>query len=309
MLRCSVLAALLTLSLGPSAVAAPEVVVSIKPLHSLAARIMEGVSEPSLLVGSNASLHSYSLRPSQAEALQEADLVIWGGPVLEAFLHEPLDALAVDAKVIETLALPGLVLLPARVGGAWEGQEHEEAEAHEESEAQEHAIDGHFFLDPANAAVVADAIAVALAELDPVNAARYDTNATALRQELAALDAELAAGLAPIQARPFVVFHDAYQYLERRYSLAAVGSITVSPEQQPGARRLAELRDKLSALHVVCLFVEPGAEPALVEILRADAGIRSAVLDPEGLALTPGPALYGELLRGLAESLRACLAP
>jgi zinc transport system substrate-binding protein len=311
--------------------AAPEVVVSIKPLHSLVARVMQGVGEPVLLVGGGASLHSYSLKPSQAAALESADLVVWIGPGFERFLAQPLEALAADAVRVEALELPGMVLRAPREGGAWElhdldhGQEHAEGEEpdlqeehaeHAEHESEEHeahaheegGVDGHLFLDPGNAAVLAEAVALALAALDPAQGAAYAANAAALRRELAALDAEIAATLAPVRARRFVVFHDAYQYFEAHYGLAAIGSIVVSPEQPPGVRRLAEIRDKIAALGATCVFAEPGFEPALVETVIAGTGARSGVLDPEGAALEPGPDMYGALLRGLAADLVACLA-
>jgi len=328
MMRRSLLAACLTVVVAAGARAeVPDVVVSIKPLHSLVARVMQGVGEPSLLVSGGASLHSFSLKPSQAAALQEAELVVWVGPTLESFLHEPLESLAGGAEVIEATDLPGIALLPARSGGAWEAHVHEHAESQEEGEEHDHdhaegedhdhghedehehegGVDGHLFLDIGNAEVIAAAVAQALSRLDPEHASVYAANAAALAQDLQALDGEVAATLAPVQGRPFVVFHDAYQYFERRYELAAIGSITVSPEQSPGARRLSEIREKIVALKATCVFAEPGFQPALMETVLAGTGAKSGVLDPEGIALDPGPALYGELLRGLATSLRDCL--
>jgi zinc transport system substrate-binding protein len=312
----------------------PDVVVSIKPLHSLVARIMDGVGTPDLLVSGGASLHSFSLKPSQAAALQEAELVVWVGPGLESFLHEPLETLSGKARVVEAMELPGILLLPTREGGTWEPHVHdhhggdenhegEETHDHEDEEEHEHegevghdhehdhegGVDGHLFLDVGNARTVAAAVATALAELDPAHATAYAANAAALDKELQALDVEVAATLAPVAGRPFVVFHDAYQYFERRYNLAALGSITVSPEQSPGAKRLAEIRDRIVELQATCVFAEPGFQPALVETVLSGTGARSGVLDPEGIALDPGPALYGELLRALGQNLRDCLDP
>ena len=308
-LRHSLAAACLTVPLSlPVAAAVPDVVVSIKPLHSLAARIMEGVGEPTLLVAGGASLHSFSLKPSQAAALEEAELVLWVGPGLESFLHEPLESLSGEARVLEAMELPGIELLPARLGGSWEGH----ADDHEAEEGEEHAhdegMDGHLFLDIGNAVTIAEALATALSELDAEHAETYAANATALRAELESLDRELAAMLAPVGERPFVVFHDAYQYFEVRYGLTALGSITVSPEQPPGARRLAEIREKIESLQAVCVFAEPGFEPALVETVIEGTAARSGALDPEGIALAPGPGHYAELLHGLAQSLTDCLS-
>lgn len=306
MLRRGPLAAAAILASAFAAEAAvPEVVVSIKPLHSLVARIMDGVGQPILLVAGGASLHSFSLKPSQAAALEDAALVLWVGPSLETFLAEPLQALAGDATVLEAAALPGMVLLPPREGGAWEAHDDAESEQHDEHGG---GTDGHLFLDPANAMTVAAATAEALAALDPEHAAAYAANGAALRAELEALDKALAEELAPLADRRFVVFHDAYQYFERRYGLHALGSITVSPDRQPGARRLREIQEKVAALGATCIFAEPGFAPALLETIAESTQLRTGVLDPEGLALAPGPALYGELLRGLADSLKDCLS-
>ena len=310
MLRRSLFAVALSAALAFDAAAAvPDVVVSIKPLHSLAARIMDGVGEPTLLVSGGASLHSFSLKPSQAASLQEAELVVWVGPNLETFLHDPLVSLAGKAEVIEAMELPGMTLLPARTGGTWEPHHHEDAEeaGEEDHDHDEGGIDGHLFLDIGNAIVITDAVAASLSRLDPEHAAAYAENAQALRKDLAALDSEVAAALAPEREKPFVVFHDAYQYFEARYGLAAVGSITVSPDQSPGARRLSEVREKIEALHALCVFAEPGFEPRLLETVISGTGALSAVLDPEGIDLAPGPDLYDALLRGLAQGLKDCL--
>lgn len=320
----------------------PQVVVSIKPLHSLAAAVMEGVGEPTLLIEGAASPHDYSLRPSDARALQEADLVLWAGPSVEGFLEDALEGLVDEAKVIEAQDLEGMLLLPPREGGIWEAHEHHRGEAHGHEEGDDHGdddeadhdhdhedhdhahehghehghdhghdhgdeVDGHIWLDPANGRVVLAALATTLSALDPENADRYRANAAEAEAGLAALDAELLAALAPVAERPYIVFHDAYQYFERHYGLAAAGSITVSPDQQPGARRLQDIRERLERSEAVCVFAEPQFEPALVATLIEGTGVRSGTLDPLGATLEAGPDAYAELLRGLASDLVACL--
>lgn len=306
MLKACLLAAALIAGLAFDAGAAgPKVVASVKPLHSLASRLMLGVGEPELLVDGAASLHSFSLKPSQARALEEAELVIWVGPALETFLHDPLEALAVDAHVVEAITLPGMLLLAPREGGAWEApEEHEDDHDHK----HEGAIDGHLFLDPANAMTLAAAIAEALIELDPDHAATYAANAAALQAELETLDREIVAMLAPIGGRPFVVFHDAYQYFEARYGLNAVGSITVDPQRTPGAARLRDIRAELEKADATCVFAEPQFRPALVETVVEGTGAGTGVLDPLGADLAAGPGQYDELLRGLSRSLVECLS-
>jgi len=292
---------------------APAVVVSIKPIHALVAGAMEGVGTPELLIEGAGSPHSYALRPSQAQALDQADVVFWVGEGLEAFLARPLAALSDDATVVALAGAQGLRLLPTREGGTWEAhadeEEHGEHEhEHEEEHDHDHgAVDMHLWLDPTNAAVMVDAIAAALATADPERAATYEANAAKVRADLTRLDADLSAALAPVRDRPFVVFHDAYQYFEDRYGLNAVASITVDPQRAPGAGRLQGIRAELEEHDAACVFAEPQFRPALVDTVVEGTGAGTGVLDPLGADLEAGPGQYAELLRALSRSLVECL--
>ncbi len=305
---CSRIAAAALLALCalavPAAAAAPRVVASIKPIHSLVAGVMAGVAEPDLIVTGGASPHTYTLKPSDARHLERADLVFWIGPIFESFLVKPLAALGGRATVVEFDRAPGITLLPARAGGAWEEDKDEPAAGHAASALEE---DGHLWLDPDNAKAIVRIAVARLSALDRPNAARYAQNGAALERRLDALDAALRQRLAPLRGRPFVVFHDAYHYFDRRYHLDAIGSITVSPESPPGARRVAAIRDKIAALHARCVFREPQFEPRLVDVVIAGTTAHTGVLDPEGALLPPGPDLYFALLNALADNLVRCL--
>jgi zinc transport system substrate-binding protein len=298
---------------GGAAAEPPAVVVSIKPIHSLAAGVLNGVGTPQLLIEGGGSPHSYALRPSHAQALARADLVLWVGEQLEGFLARPLSALSDDAAVVALADAAGLRLLPTRDAGIW--AEHGEEEEHTgnghaalERGSHDHgAIDMHVWLDPHNAAVMVGAIAAALSAADPERAATYEANATKIHADLARLDAELAATLAPTRNRPFVVFHDGYQYFEERYGLEAIGAITVDPQRAPGAARLRDMRAALENLGAACVFTEPQFRPALVETLVEGTGAGIGVLDPLGAELAAGPEQYHQLMRALARSLVDCL--
>jgi len=303
MLAGVVVVAVAGLVARPAAAAgtAPTVVASIKPVHSLVAGVMEGVGTPALLVRGGASPHAYTLRPSEARALREAQVVFWVGPKLELFLRGPLAALAGEARVVALAEAPGVARLPQREGGVWG---HDEDESHGPG-----AYNPHVWLDPRNAEAMVATIADVLAQADPPHAAAYRANAQHLRAGIAALDHELAKRLEPVRERPFLVFHDAYAYLEHRYGLHAVGAITVEPDQPPGARRVIELRERIRDAGAVCVFAEPQFQPHLVRILIEGSDIRAGVLDPLGADLPAGTALYFTLMRDLAKSLRTCLAP
>ncbi|MBY5363597.1 zinc ABC transporter substrate-binding protein ZnuA [Rhizobium leguminosarum] len=296
---------------------APVVVTSIKPIHSLVSAIMQGVGEPELIVDGAASPHTYNLKPSNARALQDAKVIFWVGPGLEAFLEKPLQALGRDASIAELDNAPGLVKLPFREGGAFEahddGDEHHEAEAAHGRDADhddhEHGtFDTHLWLDPMNAKAMASEITTTLVAADPANALTYQANAKALDDRLTALDKEITATVAPVKGKPFIVFHDAYQYFEHRYGIRVAGSITVSPETIPGAERVSEIHRKVGELGATCVFAEPQFEPRLVNVVIEGTRAKSGVLDPEAATLKAGPDLYFTLMRSIANSMKDCLS-
>lgn len=309
MLKRALSLAALTLLLTGPATAAPKVVASIKPIHSLVSAVMAGLGEPGLIVKGAASPHTYSLRPSDAAALESADIVFWTGHGLELFLANALDTLAPRAEQVELAETPGLVLLPLREGGAFEPHSHGDVDHdHDHDHDHEHVEgDMHFWLDPQNARLMVSHIATVLAEADPENAAAYDANAEAELLRLDALEAELRQELAPLAGKPFLVFHDAYQYFEHRFGLDVAGTVTVSPEIMPGAARIDQLRSRVKELDATCVFAEPNFEPAIIGAIIEDTGARAGTLDPEGSALIEGPDLYPDLLRGLADGLADCL--
>ncbi|PKA42495.1 zinc ABC transporter substrate-binding protein [Rhizobium sullae] len=313
---------------------APAVVTSIKPIHSLVSAIMQGAGTPELIVDGAASPHTYNLKPSDASALQNAKVIFWVGPGLEAFLEKPLESLGSGATIAELEDAPGLVKLKFREGGAFEphddgdeaeaGHEHEEA-GHEEAGHEEaghdhdaHAegehddghgeFDTHLWLNPMNAKALAAEITTTLVAADPANALTYQANAKALDEKIDALDKEITGIVAPVKDKPFIVFHDAYQYFEHRYAVRVAGSITVSPETMPGAERISEIHKKVGDLGATCVFAEPQFEPRLVNVVIEGTDAKAGVLDPEAATLEAGPDLYFTLMRGIANSMKDCLS-
>ncbi len=281
----------------------PAVVASIGPVHSLVAAVMAGVGSPALLLKGGGSPHTATLRPSDAAALQNADVVFWIGSEMETFLVKPLRALPARARVVALAEAPGVTLLASRQGGVWD-EDHHDAD---HGDADHGAHDMHIWLDPHNAMAMTDAIAATLSEADPDRAATYADNAAELRQRLQALDTDLRTRLAPYAGKPYIVFHDAYHYFEARYNLSPAGAITISPDRAPGARTLAAIRDRIEASDAVCVFREPQFEPGLVATVAAGTPARVAILDPLGVDLAPGPEAYFTLMRRLAGSLHDCL--
>ncbi len=315
-----------------SAVAAKDlnVTVTIKPIHALVAQVMEGVGEPRLLITGASSPHTYALKPSDAKALHASDVVFRVSEAVEPFTAKIVKALPESVRVVTLSEAPGVELLDVRAGDTFEshahgneaheghhhdhdakdGDDHDEAsgEHHHEDHDEHGARDGHVWLDPANARKMLAEIARVLSEVSPENAERFKENAARASAGIDALEASIAQELAPVKGKPFVVFHDAYQYFEHRFGLNAVGSITVSPEVQPSAKRLTEIRRKIASLDARCVFAEPRFQPNLVNAVIEGTHAHSGTLDPEGTMLDPGPEAYTTLIKNLANGLRSCLA-
>lgn len=285
--------------------AAPRVLATIKPVHSLVAGVMQGVGTPELLIQGALSAHSYELKPSDALKLRRAGVIFEVGPDMETYLIDPIKALGGHATVVALEHAPGVRLLPARRGGLWgEGDEHGHWHGHSHGHGPN---DPHIWLDPRNAIAMTRAIAATLVRHDPAHAAAYRRNEAHQIALLKGLDRELAARLAPIRHRPYMVFHDAYHYFENRYGLDSVGAVTVAPGRPVGTRRVLELREAIADGRVVCLFREPQFPPKLIDALDEGTKARIGVLDPLGADLRPGPGLYPRLMRNLAQSLTGCL--
>jgi len=311
-MRNALLAGVLGAGLATGAAAstaAPSVVATIPAIHGLTAAVMDGVGEPRLLLPPGTSPHACSLKPSDAAALEDAELVVWIGDALETFLARSLDNLAGDARRLALIDAPGVEVLRFAAGDAAHG--HGDVGHGDDGHGRSHArgdVDPHIWLSPANAAAMTRAIAATLVELDPAHGDTYRANAAATVAEIEALAGELEADLAPVRDVPFVVFHDAYGYFEDAFGLQDVGAVTLSPDQSPGTAHVAELRRTIRAAEAVCVFAEPQFEPRLVETLVAGTAVRTGELDPVGTDLAPGPDAYFRLMRGLADDLVDCLA-
>lgn len=340
----------------------PRVAADIAPVHSLAARVMQGVGAPDLIVPAGATPHEYSLRPSEADALQSADAVFWLGDALTPWLEDAIESLAPNASVVTLTDVESVHLLDTREGVLFEVDAHaddahapakhadhrQERGGHVESEharddhpadeshaaddgahaidaadtaganhdedgqGSEHAhahgaFDPHAWLSPHNAKRWLDAMAAELSRLDPANAEAYASNAAAAREELEALEAAVIEHVAPVRDMRFVVFHDAYQYFEDAFGLSVAGAISLSDASAPSPARIDAIQRRIRDEDIGCVLAEPQFNDALVATVTDRTDIRTAVLDPLGAGLEPGPSLYPGLLRDLAESLNDCL--
>lgn len=302
---------------------AKDVIVTIKPLHSLVSGVLGESGKARLLLEDNTSPHDFHLKPSQVKALHQADLVFYIDDSFETFLRGTFKTLPKKVKRAAVGEKAGLTLLAYRKGGAWDAHEHEHETDHEEhhdDEEKEHVkkehhsdhddhgdYDMHVWLDPENARKIVKFIAKELSVISPSNQDLYEKNANKTIAKIDALDKELKETLSGLQGVPFIVFHDAYQYFERAYSLNAVGSIVFEPDESPSARRIKEVREKLQQTKVKCILREPQFSDRLVKTVKEGTDARIGTIDPLGADLDNGQTLYFALMRNLASNLKQCL--
>jgi zinc transport system substrate-binding protein len=281
-----------------------SIVASIRPVHALVAGVMGDLGTPHLLLAAPASAHHFTLKPSQARALQNADIVFWIGPGMEQPLTKALATLAADAQSVALDDSAGLVLFDFDDDGH---DDHGTKDKHDGHGG--HGINPHIWLDPFNAQIMLGVIADHLGKADPVNARAYQANADAMRQTFAQLQIDIARQLAPFAESEFLVLHDAHIYFERRFGMRAHAAITTEPDVMPTAAKIKKLRRDLESHPMDCIFGEPFLGQKAVRLIAEGSDIRIGQLDPLGSQLPAGASLYADLLKSYAAAFKACLAP
>ena len=275
-----------------------KVVTSIKPIHSLASYLMDGVAKPDLIVDGYSSPHNFALKPSHAKMLQDADLIFWVGEDLENFLEKPLNSIAKKAEKIELIEIKGLKKLKFRERNVFDEHDH----GHKEDDHDDH--DPHIWLDPMNAKVILNEMTEHLIENDQNNASKYKDNLKKANKDLDKLIKNVKSEL----NKDFksIVFHDAYQYFEKRFNVNILGAFTVNTDVMPGAEQLAEIREVIEHDKVSCIFSEPQFNPDIIKAVAKDMKIQTGVLDPLGATLNPGKNLYFDLIGNMSKSFKGC---
>ena len=347
-----------------------KVVASIKPIHSLASYLMDGVAKPDLIVDGYASPHGFALKPSHAKMLQNADIVFWVGEDLENFLEKPLDSIAKKAEKIELLEIKGLNKLKFRERNIFDDHDdhghddhghkkkddhddhdhakkeddhddhdhkkkddhddhdhakkedghkeddhddhdhkkkddHDDHDDHDGHEGHHHGEhDPHIWLDPINAKVILNEMVEHLIENDAKNASTYKSNLEKALKDIDKLTIEVMTDLN--QSTSSIVFHDAYQYFEKRFNVNVLGAFTVNTDVLPGAEQLEEIREVIEHDKVACIFSEPQFNPDIINAVAKDMDIKTGVLDPLGATLTPGKTLYFDLIKNMSKSFKGC---
>ena len=315
-----------------------NVVTTIKPLHSLISSVMEGVGKPSLIIEGTNNPHTFVFKPSHAEMIENADIIFWIGEDLEAFMEKPLDSLAKNAKTIAFMDLASIEKLKFREQNIFDDHDdhghddhddhghkdddhddHDDHDGHDDEhdghdDHDDHAghhdghnhgeFDAHIWLDPANAKEMVLEISHELSELDPSNKSKYEDNASktivALDKLIEEVDKSLSKDIS------YIVFHDAYQYFEKRFGVIPAGALTLNPDVLPGAKQIADIQDVINDKGIKCIFSEPQYNPKIIETLGNDMNISTGVMDPLGAYIDAGPSMYSDLINQIANSIKDC---
>lgn len=295
--------------------ASAAVVASIKPLGFIAAAIADGVTPVEVLLPDGASEHDYALRPSDVKRIKNADLVVWVGPEMEAFLTKSAAELPAN-KNLEIADIAGVK--PLLIRGV-DDDEHEHTDdlsqqsvkSGQQDVSDEHHHHGefnmHLWMSPEIARQSAVAIHGKLLELMPQSKAKLDANLHQFEAELADTDKHIGAQLAPVRNKGYFVFHDAYSYFEKHYGLSPLGHFTVNPEIQPGAQRLHQIRTQLVEQKATCVFAEPQFRPAVIDAVSRGTRVRKGTLDPLGIGISLTKDSYVKFLSQLSSQYASCL--
>ena len=291
-----------------------KVVTTIKPLHSLIANVMDGVGEPALIIEGSTSPHSFTLKPSHAKLLEEADIIFWVGESIETFMERPLESIVKNAEVVEFMEVESINKLKFREESIFEDHDdHEEHDDHDEHDDQnghdDHGhshgeFDAHIWLDPMNAKEMVHEIAHELGDLDPANKNKYEANAQATIQALDQLINDIEKGIN--KDAKFVVFHDAYQYFEERFETKAAGALTLNTDVLPGAKQIADIQDVIKDRGIKCIFSEPQFNPKIITTIAEDMNIKTGVFDPLGANIDSNKDLYFKIIQNLGNELKGC---
>ena len=299
--------------LGSSAIAdVPTVSVDIAPLHSLVASVMKGVGVPNLIIPPGSSPHEHQLRPSEARAMQEADVFFRMGEGLTPWMESAVESLLTDASITSFLDNKTTSLLEFREGALFEAHDHGDDHDDHDDDHDDHddhghgSHDPHAWLSPNNAKEWLNVIAAQLSSNDPDNAGAYFANAASAQSQIEVAMTEINATLAPHKGKKFVVFHDAYQYFEKDFDFPASGAISMGDASDPSPARIAEIQKRISDEKIDCVLAEPQYKANVVQTVMQGSQANTNVIDPLGVGLTPGPELYIQLLRNMAKSLANC---
>ena len=306
------------------------VITTIQPINSLVSAVIGNTGKTISLIPAEISPHEFKLKPSDAKKMQEGNIIFYISKHLESDVVKVFDNLPKNIKIVDLLEETGIEHLSIRDNEAWErhdhhhghddhddhdkhGKKHDDhdhdkhAKKHDDHDDHQTKDDVHIWLSPDNAVKIVDKVNKVLSLYYPQNAKIYDENAMIMIDKINKLKAELTKDLAPIKDKPYVVFHDAYQYFEKAFGLNAVGSVALEGDIASSPKQVSYIKEKIVKLKASCVFQEPQFDSKLVKIVVEGTNAQIGTLDPLGVGIKDEKDFYLQLLRNMAKSLKECL--
>ena len=277
-----------------------NVVTSIKPIHSLVSRVMGDLGEPELLVQGGVTPHIFRMKPSDFRKVVNADVLFYISPKFETFLKS---ASTTNSNTLNTIAFAeqeGIILHPFRTSKIWF------SEGDIDDEHMHSDMDLHIWLDPSNTRRIVTIIEETLSEIDPDNTITYVKNANLLIKELYEQEELIRELLRPLRDSPMIVYHDAFQYYEKAFSLRSFGAIQLKSDETPSVKHLTALKKIATERDVTCVLAIPGTHPRITMAVMGDTKAGYVVVDHLGQYLEPGPESYFQLMFEITQRILDC---
>ena len=303
------------------------VISTIQPINSLVSAVIGNTGKSITIIPSEQSPHDFKLKPSDVKVLQNGNIIFYVSNHLESSITKVFKNLPKNIKVINLMEESGVNHLAIRDNDAWErhdhhghddhdkhGKKHDDhddhdkhGKKHDDHDDHEKEDDVHVWLSPDNAIKIVQKVNKVLSLYFPENSKIYNDNTNKFIDKIRNLKMELVKELSPIKNKPYIVFHDAYQYFEKTFELNAVGSVALEGDIASSPKQISFIKNKIVKSKASCVFQEPQFDSKLVKIVVEGTDAKIGTLDPLGVNITGDKDFYLQLLSNMAKSLKECL--
>ena len=326
----SILALFICTGVNVFATETTGVISTIQPINSLVSAVIGNTGKSITIIPSEQSPHDFKLKPSDVKVLQNGNIIFYVSNHLESSITKVFKNLPKNIKLINLMEESGVNHLAIRDNDAWErhdhhghddhddhdkhGKKHDDhddhdkhGKKHDDHDDHEKEDDVHVWLSPDNAIKIVQKVNKVLSLYFPENSKIYNDNTTKFIDKIRNLKMELVKELSPIKNKPYIVFHDAYQYFEKTFELNAVGSVALEGDIASSPKQISIIKDKIVKSKASCVFQEPQFDSKLVKIVVEGTNAKTGTLDPLGVNITGNKDFYLQLLTNMAKSLKECL--
>ena len=306
------------------------VISTIQPINSLVSAVIGNTGKSITIIPPEQSPHDFKLKPSDVKVLQNSNVIFYVSNHLENSITKVFKNLPKNIKLINLMEESGVNHLAIRDNDAWErhdhhghddhddhdkhGKKHDDhddhdkhGKKHDDHDDHEKEDDVHVWLSPDNAIKIVQKVNKVLSLYFPENSKIYNDNTTKFIDKIRDLKMELVKELSPIKNKPYIVFHDAYQYFEKTFELNAVGSVALEGDIASSPKQISLIKDKIVKSKALCVFQEPQFDSKLVKIVVEGTDAKIGTLDPLGVNISENKDFYLQLITNMAKSLKECL--